>query len=65
MDTVTNGIIVRIHPAKFWSATRLMSNEERETLLEAIGKLARAGDVSGLEHFDFVSVSSHPELLAS
>ena len=58
-------LIVRIHPSKFWSATRLMSSQERDVLLEAITKLAEAGDVSGLEHFDFVSVGVRPEKMAS
>ncbi len=57
--------VVRIHPAKFWSATRLMTNQERDTLLEAIEKLAEAGDLAGLEHFDFVSVGTRPGPVAA
>lgn len=65
MNTCASALIVRIHPAKFWSATRLMSNEEREILLQAVAKLAAAGDASGLEHFDFVSVTERPQSIAS
>jgi hypothetical protein len=58
-------LVVRIHPSKFWSATRLMTNQERHTILEAIEKLAEAGDLAGLEHFDFVSVATRPDPVAA
>ena len=58
-------LIVRIHPSKFWSATRLMSIQQQDVLLEAITRLAEAGDVSGLEHFDFISVGLRPKKMAS
>jgi hypothetical protein len=55
-----NEMVVRINPSKFWSATRLMTDDERHILLEAVTKLAEAGDVSGLAHFDFISFSRVP-----
>ena len=58
-------LVVRIHPSKFWSATRLMTNQERDSLLEAIEKLAEAGDLAGLEHFDFVSIAKRPDPVAA
>jgi len=48
-------ILVRINPPKFWAATRLMSPSEQDTLLEAVERLAEAGDLSGLAHFDFIT----------
>jgi hypothetical protein len=58
-------LLVRINPPKFWSATRLMSNQERDTLLEAIAKMAEAGDVSGLAHFDFITFGKKPDPMAA
>ena len=60
-----DNLLVRINPPKFWSATRLMTNEERESLLEAIAKLAEAGDVTGLAHFDFITFGVKPDPLAA
>ena len=48
--------IVRLHPGKFWCATKLMSVEEREVLIDAIVRLAEAGDVDGLQHFGFITL---------
>ena len=56
MNVPAGNLMVRIHPSKFWSATRLMTAKERDILLDAITKMAEAGDVAGLEHFDFISV---------
>jgi hypothetical protein len=61
----TNELVVRIDPPKFWSATRLMTKEERDTLLEAITKLAEAGDTTGLAHFDFIACSVRPDPVAA
>ena len=53
-------LVIRLNPPEFWSATRLMSDAERDTLLQAVTKLAEAGDVDGLSHFTFVSFSYRP-----
>ncbi len=64
MDTESS-LLVRINPPKFWSATRHMSAAERETLLEAITKLAEAGDMPGLAHFDFITFTDRPDPVAA
>ncbi len=61
----SNNLVVRINPPKFWSATRLMSPSERDTLLEAVERLAAEGDLSGLAHFDFITFSKRPDLVAA
>jgi hypothetical protein len=53
-------LVIRLNPSEFWSATRLMSQAERDVLLEAITKLAEANDLDGLRHFNFVSVTFRP-----
>jgi len=52
MTTIT----IRLHPARFWAATKSMLPEQQEALLNAIALLAEIGDVEGLEHFDFVTI---------
>lgn len=60
-----SSFLVRINPPKFWSATRHMSPQEQQTLLEAISKLAEAGDVRGLAHFDFITFTDRPDPIAA
>jgi hypothetical protein len=58
--STTENLVVRLNPPEFWSATRLMSEMERDVLLKAITKLAEAGDIDGLSRFSFVTVSFRP-----
>ena len=52
--------VIRFNPPEFWSATRLMSETDRNVLLDAVTKLAEAGDLDGLSQFSFVSISFRP-----
>ncbi|HMK30068.1 MAG TPA: hypothetical protein VK473_10320 [Terriglobales bacterium] len=47
---------VRLNPAKFWSATRSMTPQEKESLLTSMDRMAEESDLHGLNQFDFVSV---------
>lgn len=58
-------LLVRINPPKFWSATRHMSAEEKDVLLEAVARLAEAGDLTGLAHFDFITFTNRPDPVAA
>ena len=53
-------LVIRLNPSEFWSATRLMSQDEQDVLLEAITRMAEANDLDGLRHFNFVSVTYRP-----
>ena len=57
-------VVIRLNPAEFWSATRLMSNVERDTLFDAISRMAEAGDLDGLRHFSFISFTHRPNQAA-
>jgi hypothetical protein len=60
-----NNVVIRFNPAEFWSATRLMTQTERDLLLDAITKLAEAQDVQGLSHFKFVTFGVKPAMSAA
>jgi len=47
------------HPPKFWAATREMSQEEADHLLNEVLALAEIRDVEALRKFPFVSVGPH------
>jgi hypothetical protein len=53
-------LVIRFNPTEFWSATRLMSETERDVLLTAVTKLAEATDLEGLRQFKFVSITHRP-----
>jgi hypothetical protein len=45
-------------PQKFWSATKQMSAEEIETLIERLMRLSLARDFNSLQQFDFIVVGN-------
>ena len=47
------------HPAKYWAATREMSQEEADRLLNEVMALAIIRDFDTLRKFSFVSVGPH------
>jgi hypothetical protein len=53
-------LVIRLNPTEFWSATRLMSQTERDVLLTAVTKLAEAIDLEGLRQFKFISITHRP-----
>ena len=65
LNLLRSNTVVRIHPSKFWAATRSMSDQEKEVLLQAIARLAEVGDFAGLQHFDFISLTERPEIAAA
>lgn len=52
---------VWLHPPKFWAATKQMSEEEAEKLVEQLMSLAEVGDFETLQKFDFI-VIGEPKL---
>ena len=49
------------HPAKFWAATRGMSQEEADRLLNEVMALAIIRDFDTLRKFPFISVGPHKQ----
>jgi len=47
------------YPLKFWAATRKMSQEEADRLLNEVLALAEIRDVDALRKFPFVPVGPH------
>jgi hypothetical protein len=47
-------------PQKFWSATKEMSAEEAESLIEHLMFLSVARDFESLRKFDFIVVGKSP-----
>ena len=45
-------------PQKFWSATKQMSSEEIENLIERLMRLSAARDFDSLQQFDFIVVGN-------
>ncbi|HXZ78543.1 MAG TPA: hypothetical protein VEG30_01355 [Terriglobales bacterium] len=60
MNTPTTNYRVRINPGKFWAATKSMSQEEADNLLEAIFRMAQEGDINGLIQFGFIYLETAP-----
>ena len=50
------------HPPKLWAATREMSQEEADRLLNEVLALAEIRDVEALRKFPFVSVGPYKRL---
>ena len=44
------------HPPKFWAATRGMSAQEVDLVMQQVLLLAEARDVDALMQFDFISI---------
>ena len=44
------------HPPKFWAATRDMSPEQIELIMQEVLMLAEARDLQALSQFDFIRV---------
>lgn len=53
---VTNTDRVWLIPQKFWSATKEMSAEEADQLVERLMSLSAVGDYETLQKFDFIVV---------
>ena len=49
---------VWINPPKFWAATKQMSKEEAEKLVEKLMSLSEVGDYETLQKFDFIKIGS-------
>ena len=47
---------VWINPPKFWAATKQMSTEEAEKLVEKLMSLSEVGDYETLQKFDFIKI---------
>lgn len=47
------------NPPKFWAATKQMSREDADKLLDKVIFLARIRDLEALRRFDFVSIGPH------
>lgn len=47
---------VWINPPKFWAATKKMSPEEADKLVEKLVSLSEIGDFETLKKFDFVVI---------
>jgi hypothetical protein len=47
---------VWINPPKFWAATKQMSREDAEKLVEKLMSLSELGDFETLRKFDFVVI---------
>ena len=44
------------HPPKFWAATRGMSAQEADLVMQQVLMLAEAKDLEALSRFDFITV---------
>jgi len=60
MSTSTTNYRVRINPGKFWAATKVMTQDEADSLLEAVFRMAQEGDINGLTQFGFVYLETAP-----
>ena len=47
---------VWINPPKFWAATKQMSREDAENLVEKLMSLSEVGDFEALQKFDFIVI---------
>ncbi len=47
---------VWLNPPKFWAATKFMSKEQAEQLMNDIVRLAEDKDFEALQRFEFVSI---------
>lgn len=47
------------NPPKFWAATREMSSDEAQKLLDDVIFLAEIRDLDALSRYDFVSIGPH------
>ena len=47
------------NPPKFWAATKQMSREDANNLLNEVIFLAEIRDLEALRKFDFVSIEPH------
>jgi len=47
---------VWINPPKFWAATKQMSPEEADKLVEKLVSLSEIGDFETLQKFDFIAI---------
>ena len=47
---------VWLNPPKFWAATKQMSREEAEKLVEKLMSLSEIGDFETLQKFDFIVI---------
>jgi len=47
-----------LNPPKFWAATKQMSSEEAEKLVEKLISLSEVRDFEALQKFDFIVIGS-------
>jgi len=47
---------VWINPPKFWAATKQMSPEEADKLVDKLMSLSEIGDFEALQKFDFIAI---------
>ncbi len=47
---------VWLNPPKFWAATKFMSKEQAEQLMNEIARLAEDKNFEALQRFEFVSI---------
>jgi hypothetical protein len=59
MTAAENSDPIWFNPPKFWAATREMSRDEAQKLLDKVIFLAETRDLNALRHYDFVSIGPH------
>ena len=59
MTTANPADPIWFHPPQFWAATKEMSQEQADRLLDEVMILAETRDVDALRKFPFVSVGPH------
>ena len=53
------------YPSKFWAATKGMSKEQVEELMDRIASMAEREDMQGLSQHDFIYIGNPYRKLAS
>ena len=59
--TATERSPIWLNPPKFWAATRDMSSNEVEVLMQEVMLLAETRDMEALKRFDFIWVRDLPK----
>jgi hypothetical protein len=55
-----SNLTIRFHPARFWAATKMLSSEQQEALIDAVTFLVQVRDIEGLKQFGFIILDQTP-----
>ncbi len=60
MNTSPSEERIWLNPPKFWAATKHMSQDEVERLVEQLLHLAEVRDIEALKRYDFIILAGEP-----